>query len=245
METIICNSKTELGQQAATRGAQFIRDAIRERGEARIIVATGASQFETLSALIDAPDLDWSRVIIFHLDEYVGMEKSHPASFQRYLRERFLDKLPSPPKAFHPVSGEGDPQQECERLNALISTAPIDVCFAGIGENCHLAFNDPPADFETRVPFIVVELDEACRRQQWGEGWFETLEDVPARAISMSIQQIMSARAIVCSVPDERKAAAAKACIEGPISPDAPASILRNHPCAMIYLDQDSASLLA
>lgn len=245
MKTLICNSKTDLGQQAAARGAQFIRDAIGERGEARIIVATGASQFETLSALLEAPDLDWSRVTIFHLDEYVGMKESHPASFRRYLRERFLDKLPVSPRAFYPVNGEGDPQQECERLNALISTSPIDVCFAGIGENCHLAFNDPPADFETRAPFIVVELDEACRRQQWGEGWFETLEDVPARAISISIQQIMSARAIVCSVPDERKAAAAKACVEGPVTPDAPASILQTHDCAVLYLDAASASLLA
>lgn len=244
MNIFICNSKTELGQRAATRGAQLIRDAIGTRGEARVIVATGASQFETLSALIEAPDLDWSRVTAFHLDEYVGMAESHPASFRRYLRERFLDKLPVPLRAFHPVNGEGDAQIECARLNALIAAAPIDVCFAGIGENSHLAFNDPPADFETRAPFLVVELNEDCRRQQLGEGWFATLEDVPARAISMSIHQIMSARAVICSVPDERKAAAVKACVEGPVSPDAPASILQNHPDAEIYLDPASAALL-
>ena len=172
------------------------------------------------------------------------MKESHPASFRRYLRERFLAKLPAQPKAFHPVNGEGDPQQECERLNALISQAPIDVCFAGIGENGHLAFNDPPADFETREPYIVVELDTACRQQQLDEGWFATLEDVPKRAISMSIPQIMSARAIVCSVPDERKAAAVKACVAGPVSPEAPASILQQHPDTAIYLEPASASLL-
>ncbi len=244
MEILVCESKIDLGREAAQRGAQFIRDAIAAHGEAHIVVATGASQFQTLAALVEAHDLDWSRVTAFHLDEYVGMAPSHPASFRRYLEERFLSKLPVPPRAFHPVGGQGDPQAECKRLNALISRAPIDVCFVGIGENGHLAFNDPPADFDTEDPFIVVELDEDCRRQQMGEGWFLDLNAVPRRAISMSIRQIMSAKAVICSVPDERKARAVQLCLGGPVTPLAPASILQHHPEALIYLDPASASLL-
>lgn len=194
--------------------------------------------------LVKAPDLDWGRVTAFHLDGYVGMSEEHPASFRRYLRERFLEKLPQPLAAFHQISGEGDAQAECARLNELLAPLKVDVCFAGIGENGHLAFNDPPADFKTRAPYIVVVLDEDCRAQQMGEGWFPTLQDVPSQAISMSIQQIMSAQTVICSVRDERKARAVKNCLQGEVSNLAPASILQNHEEAAIYLDSASASLL-
>lgn len=245
MKIIVSSDKQELGRRAAARTAELIRDAIAERGAANIIVATGASQFETLAALVEAPDIDWGRVTAFHLDEYVGMPISHPASFRAYLQERFLDRLPMPIGAFHPVNGEEDAEAECRRLGALISQHPIDVALVGIGENGHLAFNDPPADFTTEAPFLVVTLDEACRRQQMGEGWFKTLDEVPQQAISMSIRQIMKSKAIIASVPDERKAAAVKACLEGEISPLHPSSILREHPSTFLFLDRNSASQLS
>lgn len=244
MEIFLCANKTELGKRAAADGAALIQKALEKDGAASIVVATGASQFEMLEHLVRA-DLDWSRITAFHLDEYVGMPKSHPASFRKYLQERFLDQLPQPPAAFYPVNGDApDAQSECARLNGIIAGHDISVAFAGIGENGHLAFNDPPADFGIEDPYLVVNLDENCRRQQMGEGWFPTLADVPQQAISMSIQQIMKARAVLCSVPDARKAAAVKMCVEGEVSPDAPASILQKHARASIYLDPDSASLL-
>ena len=244
MKIIRCASVTELGQRAAAHGADAMRAAIAERGAATIVVATGASQFEMMANLVAAPDLDWGRVTAFHLDEYVGMSEEHPASFRRYLRERFIEKLPVPLAAFHPIDGQGDARAECARLNELLAPLAVDVCFAGIGENGHLAFNDPPADFETTAPYIVVDLDEACRAQQMGEGWFATLEAVPKQAISMSIQQIMSAHAVICSVPDERKARAVKTCLQGEVSNRAPASILQTHADAAIYLDPAAAALL-
>lgn len=243
MEVIVCDSKRGLGQGAAGRGAQFVREAIRERGRANIILATGASQFEMLEALAAAEGIDWPAVTAFHLDEYVGMPASHPASFRKYLKERFVDLLPGRIGAFHYIDGEGDCQAQCRRLGEVIAAEPIDVAFIGIGENGHLAFNDPPADFETEEPYIVVELDEACRRQQLGEGWFKTLDDVPARAISMSIRQIMKSGAVICSVPDLRKAQAVKATLTEPVGPEVPASVLREHPAAFLYLDKESASL--
>lgn len=245
LEIVISQSKKELGQRSAQQAAQAIRRALEGYGEANIIVATGASQFDTLASLVATPDIDWSRVTAFHLDEYVGLPITHEASFRKYLQERFTSKLPQPLRAFHQINGEGDAQAECERLNALIADKTIAVALVGIGENAHLAFNDPSADFETTRPYIVVNLDEACRRQQLGEGWFPTLEDVPRQAISMSIHQIMQAREIVCSVPDERKAKAVQACLEGPVSPQAPASILQQHGGATVYLDAASASLLS
>lgn len=232
----------ELGRVAAGLGIEAIRNAIAARGEATIIVATGASQFETLACLT-AADLAWDRVTAFHLDEYVGLPESHPASFRRYLRERFVAPL-NGAVTFHPVDGEAEPAAEARRLGDLIRNRTIDVCFAGIGENCHLAFNDPPADFETDDPYIVVALDEACRRQQWGEGWFPSLEAVPERAISMSIRQMMRSRLLVLSVPDERKAVAVRAAVEGEVSPAFPASIIQTHPAATLLLDAASASLL-
>ena len=244
MQLSIHDTKQDLGRKAAGDGTELIRRAIGERGRANIVLATGASQFEMLDALVAAEGIDWGRVAAFHLDEYVGMAATHPASFRRYLEERFVDRLPRSPEAFYYVNAETDPPAECRRLGRIIAEKPIDVAFIGIGENGHLAFNDPPADFQTDEPYIVVELDEACRRQQLGEGWFATLQDVPQRAISMSIRQIMRSGAIICSVPEQRKAAAVRAAVDGPLSADVPASILRQHAAATIYLDHDSASLL-
>ncbi len=244
MQVIKCENKQELGRQAAQFGAECIRHAIAERGEANIILATGASQFEMLSALLEERGVEWSAVTAFHLDEYVGMDITHPASFRKYLQERFVQRLPTPLRAFHLIHGEADSAAECLRLNALIAQYPIDVAFVGIGENGHLAFNDPPADFKTEAPYIVVNLNEACRRQQLGEGWFATLEEVPTQAISMSIRQIMKAKEIVCSVPDLRKANAVKLTLQSEVNPFAPASILQNHPAARLYLDPDSARLI-
>lgn len=244
MKIEIYETKSELGKASARRGAEVIRRALGSRGSAQIIVATGASQFEMLAALVTEPEIDWSKVTAFHLDEYVGLPDTHPASFRRYLRERFVQRLPMPLRYFHEINGEGDAEAECRRLNTLLAGVHIDAAFVGIGENGHLAFNDPPADFETESPYIVVNLDQACRRQQLGEGWFPTFEDVPAQAISMSIRQIMKAEEIVCVVPDERKAKAVYSTLDGPVSPDTPASILQTHPQATIYLDPPSAALL-
>jgi len=244
MDIKIFESKDALGAQAAADGAEVIRSAQGERSVANVILATGASQFEMLSHLVKAEGIDWARVNFFHLDEYVGMPITHEASFRKYLKERFVDQLPKPPAAFHYINAEADCQAECERLGELIKKHPIDVAFIGIGENAHVAFNDPPADFETDEPYIVVDLDEACRRQQHGEGWFDTFDDVPTQAISMSVQQIMASAAIVCSVPDERKAMAVRAAVEGPVTPDAPASILQHHGRVSLYLDGAAASQL-
>ena len=232
-----------MGRAAAARGAAALRRAIAERGSAAVVVATGVSQFEVLDALVKAPGVDWPRVTGFHLDEYLGLSADHPASFRGYLRERFVSKVSL--AAFHELGGEAaDPAAECRRVGDVLTRQPIDVAFVGIGENGHLAFNDPPADFETADPYLVVDLDGACRRQQLGEGWFETLEDVPRRALSMSVRQILKSETIVCSVPDERKAAAVKAAVEGPVTSDVPASILRTHPDCTLFLDAAAASQL-
>jgi len=239
----IVPDKNALGAQAAALGAAAIREAQGRHGHASIIVATGASQFEVLTHLVAAEGIDWSKVTAFHLDEYVGLSEAHPASFRRYLRERFVAPLGGVVE-FIPVDGEGDPQTETQRLNALIAGKRMDVCFAGIGENCHLAFNDPPADFDTEEPYIVVTLDEACRNQQFGEGWFPTFEAVPQRAISMSVRQIMKSELIILSVPDERKAKAARDALEGPVSNLHPASILQTHRRTVLFIDPPAASLL-
>jgi len=241
MELAQFDTKAALGKAAAENGANLISRAIDNNGRASIILATGASQFEMLSALIKEK-VNWSRVTAFHLDEYIGIPLTHPASFRKYLKERFVDKVPL--KTFHFINGEVDPQGECERLSPLIGQHHIDVAFVGIGENAHLAFNDPPADFETEAPYIVVELDEACRMQQLGEGWFSSLEEVPQKAISMSIRQIMKSKTIICTVPDARKARAVKNTLEEIVSPLVPASILTTHNDAWLYLDQESSSLL-
>lgn len=244
MKIEICDTKQSAGQRAAEHGAGLIRKAIETQGHANLIVATGASQFEMLEALVQEKGIAWERVTAFHLDEYVGMPISHPASFRKYLWERFVSKLPVPLAAFHYLDAEQDPECECERVGRILETHPVDVCFAGIGENGHLAFNDPPADFETERPYLVVDLDEKCRRQQMGEGWFPTLDDVPKRAVSMSVKQILKSKTILCTVPDERKAQAVKDCLTGGIDPMHPASALQNHEATWFYLDKESASLL-
>lgn len=244
MNLSIHDTKTEMGHAAAAAGAEWVRKAIRERGSANIIVATGASQFEMLSSLVQQPDIRWDLVTVFHLDEYTGLPISHPASFRRYLWERFHSKLPLPVAAFHYLSAETDASAECARVGAILAEHPIDVAFVGIGENGHLAFNDPPADFETEQAYIVVDLDEACRRQQLGEGWFPTFDDVPKQAISMSIRQILKSKAIIVTVPDERKAIAVRDCLQGPVSPLAPASILQQHGNVTVFMDRPAAGLL-
>ena len=242
MEIIISESKQILGSKAAQKGAGLIRKAILRKGRANIIVATGASQFEMLKELAKE-DIDWSKVSAFHLDEYIGISETHPASFRKYLKERFVDIVS--PSEFIYINGNANLHEECARLGKLINKHPIDVAFVGIGENSHLAFNDPPADFKTNEAYIVVTLNEECRRQQLGEGWFPTVNDVPAKAISMSINQIMKSKAIICSVPDSRKAEAVKKTIEGSIGPAIPASIMKRHDKVWLYLDKDSASLIS
>lgn len=245
MNISISPTREDNGRAAASFGADLLRKVIERRGAANIIVATGASQFEMLEALIQEPDIAWERVTIFHLDEYVGLPITHPASFRQYLWKRFQSKLPFPVAAFHYVNAETDPEGECERLGKLISECPIDICFAGIGENSHLAFNDPPADFETTVPYRVVDLDDACRRQQFGEGWFGTLEEVPRQAISMSIRQILKSTTIILTVPDERKAEAVRSSVEGRVTPEVPASVIQHHAGTHLFVDTAGASLLS
>lgn len=238
----VFNNKREMAKVAAEQAASILREAIQDHGKARLIAATGAAQFQFLEALTGLPGIDWTKVEMFHLDEYIGLPESHPASFRKFLKERLIEKTGI--AQHHLLKGDENPDKVIREIGAQLASAPIDVAFVGIGENGHLAFNDPPADFETKEPYLVVTLDEACRRQQLGEGWFPTFEDVPKRAISMSIRQILKAKKIVCFVPDARKANAVKACFEGEISPLAPASILRTHPDTTVYLDVNSATLL-
>jgi glucosamine-6-phosphate deaminase len=234
-----------MGQAAAAHGACELRAILARQPRANIIVATGASQFETLKHLVKEPGIDWTKVTIFHLDEYVGLPEAHGASFRKYLRERFIDRLPARAE-FVPVDADApDLAAELKRLNARIAACPIDLCFAGIGENSHLAFNDPPADFETEVPYIVVNLDQACRQQQFGEGWFPTFDDVPKQAVSMSIRQIMKSARIILSVPDRRKAIAVKGTVEGSVTPTCPASIVQRHADCTLYIDDAAATELA
>ena len=243
MNTTIFDSKEEMGASAAAAGAQRLDDALMETGTAAMIVATGASQFEMLASLSRA-ELDWTSITGFHLDEYIGLSIEHPASFRKYLRERFVEKLPMPLQAFHYLDAETEPEKECRRVGDILALTSIDVAFVGIGENGHLAFNDPPADFETNEPYLVVHLDDACRKQQLGEGWFPDFESVPEQAISMSIQQILKSRTIICTVPDGRKAEAVREAVEGPVTPNIPASILQTHPDCHLFLDSVAASLL-
>jgi len=239
----ILGDKKLLGRAAAEHAGISLRQAIRERGSARIIAATGASQFEFLEAFTRLEDLEWPRVEMFHLDEYIGLDADHPASFRRYLQERLIRATGI--TNYHLLAGEKDPEEVILRVGKELLAAPVDVAFVGIGENGHLAFNDPPADFQTEAPYLVVELDEACRRQQVNEGWFMDILEVPRRAISMSIRQILKAKEIIACVPDARKAQAVKACLEGEISPLVPGSILRQHANVTLYLDENSAALLS
>ena len=241
MITRTFNTSDEAARAAASEAAGLLRSTLAAQGQARVVAATGKSQFDFLHRLIAAPDIDWKRVELFHLDEYIGLPAAHPASFQRYIRERIVE--PTGIVAVHYLDGMADPAQMCAAAGQAISAAPIDVAFAGIGENGHLAFNDPPADFTTEEPFLIVSLDERGRRQQVGEGWFRTLDEVPKQAITMSIRQILKARAIVCVATGTRKAEAVRLCFEGEIGPAAPASALRLHDHATVFLDREAASL--
>jgi glucosamine-6-phosphate deaminase len=234
--------RSTMSSAAARHAAETLRDAIRSQGDARIVAATGASQYDFLEALTAAPGIDWTRVEMFHLDEYVGLPLDHPASFRTYLLERLIRKTGI--TRYHLLDGEHDAARVAAQVGQEIARTPVDVAFVGIGENGHLAFNDPPADFDTDQPYLIVTLDAACRRQQVGEGWFASVEEVPSQAISMSVRQILKAREIICIVPDARKAPAIKACLDGEVSPMAPASILQTHANTTVYLDRDSAALL-
>jgi glucosamine-6-phosphate deaminase len=238
----VFDDKDALAMVAAEQAAASIRRAIRARQHARIIAATGAAQFEFLEALTKAVDIDWRCVEMFHLDEYIGLPMSHPASFRRFLQERLIQKVGI--TNYHFLDGDTDPSATIRRVGKALVAAPIDIAFVGIGENGHLAFNDPPADFETEEPYLIVNLDEACRLQQVGEGWFSSISETPKQAISMSIRQILKADEILAVVPDSRKAKAVQACLEGEIGPMAPASILRRHQNTTVYLDRNSAALL-
>ena len=235
-----------MGAAAAARGAALIKQAIAERGEANIIVATGASQFTMLSALAATPGIDWGKVTLFHLDEYVGLPVTHPASFRKYLTERFVEKLPVKMKEVNLVEGDAaDLEGSIAALGKKIAEKPIDVCFIGIGENGHIAFNDPPADFDTEEPYLIVNLDDVCRNQQLGEGWFPNFDAVPKQAVSMSVRQIMKSRCIVNTVPDARKAHAIKITFEEELSPMHPASVIRLHPDCRTFCDIPAAAELS
>ena len=241
MHICILEDASAMGRHAAEIGAKTIRAVIAARGEANIILATGASQFTMLDSLVSASGIDWSKVTAFHLDEYVGIPETHPASFRKYLKERVAARIPGL-RMFHYVGGDAVPLgAEITRLNSLIRKTPIDVAFIGIGENGHLAFNDPPADFETDDPYIVVSLDERCRTQQVGEGWFGSAAEVPTQAVSMSVRQILKSSKIVCTVPDARKSEAVYMGLNSPIGPEAPCSILRTHPDCWLMLDYPAA----
>jgi glucosamine-6-phosphate deaminase len=244
MDVRIFESKPALAAAAAVEATGLIRAALAATGHARLIAATGAAQFEFLEALAGTPGIEWSRTEFFHLDEYIGLPAAHPASFRRFLTERIIDRVH--PGAFHLINGEAaDPHAECARIGALLTSAPIDLALVGIGENGHLAFNDPPADFTTETPYLVVQLDERCRRQQLGEGWFPRFEDVPTRAISMSVRQVLKATHIIAIVPDARKAEAVQQCLEPEVSVWRPSSALRWHAATTLYLDRASSSLLS
>ncbi|MFX0025865.1 MAG: glucosamine-6-phosphate deaminase [Candidatus Hermodarchaeota archaeon] len=234
-----------MGEAAARKAAEIFQKVIQSKKKVCFVAATGASQFEFLKALCQHNEIDWKKTEMFHLDEYIGLSENHPASFRYYLKKRIVDKV-KPGKVFFIQGDASNPNYECKRISALISRRIIDVAFVGIGENGHLAFNDPPADFKTIEPYIVVNLDVKCRKQQLNEGWFKSIEEVPKKAITMSINEIMRAKNIICTCPDKRKAEAVRNCLsdKAKISPNYPASILKNHPRAMCYLDKSSSSLL-
>ncbi|WP_134698713.1 glucosamine-6-phosphate deaminase [Ammoniphilus sp. YIM 78166] len=236
---LLRNSK-EIGREAAELSAKIMNESIALKGKARIVLSTGASQFDTLEALVQQK-VDWGKVEMFHLDEYVNLPEHHPASFRKYLKERFIDLIPSLHKA-HLVSGEGDIEKNIAELTEEIRKEPIDLALIGIGENAHIAFNDPPADFDTQESFIIVKLDEDCKKQQVNEGWFAAINDVPTQAITMTVHQIMQSKAIVSCVPYQAKAKAIKAFIENDATNLIPATILKTHPDLTVFLDEQSSS---
>ena len=240
----ISQNEAAAAMKAASMGAAILRNLAKVKTKINIVLATGKSQISMLNQLTGAPDIPWNRINVFHLDEYIGISGNHPASFRRYLMDHFVNKVPNL-LSFNEINGDADEyQEEILRLNELISNYPVDLCFAGIGENGHLAFNDPPADFSVVTPYINVTLDSECRMQQYNEGWFDNVADVPTHAISMSISQIMSSQHLIVTVPNSRKAQAVKNTLESKVSPRVPASILQQHSDCHLYLDLDSSRLL-
>lgn len=239
----IADSRPAMGKYVADQAAEHLRKVLANQGEANLVVATGSSQFEVLDCLVQSADVDWNRINGFHLDEYIGLPQSHSASFCGYLKHRFVDRVPL--KSFFYLDGTLAPEQLIQQATGRLGGQKIDLLLCGIGENAHLAFNDPPADFDTKDVYKIVELDEACRKQQVGEGWFDSLVQVPTQAISMTINQILRAERILCSVPDRRKAEAVKATLEGKITPNIPASALSHHQATTLILDTSSSCLLS
>lgn len=235
----ISENASALGAAAARLSGARLREAIARNGEARLVLSTGLSQFETLAALLEE-DVDWPKTEIFHLDEYIGIPVTHKASFRKYLQERFVDFIAC--RKFHSVDTEGDIGRTIADLTNEIRKKPVDVGLIGIGENGHIAFNDPPADFATREAFIVVTLDERCKRQQVGEGWFRSVEEVPGQAVSMTVRQIMQCRTIVSAVPHRVKAEAVHKTLTSGLSNMIPATMLKQHADFHLFLDCDSAS---
>ncbi|HOG45405.1 MAG TPA: glucosamine-6-phosphate deaminase [Anaerolineae bacterium] len=243
MQVLVCDSQQAAGAAAADDLAEILRAAIAERGEAAIIVATGNSQLSFMKAIRARPDIRWGQVTVFHMDEYLHMSDQHPASFRRYIREQLTDRVG--PRVFYGIVGDAaDPEQEMARYADLLRRHDPVACILGIGENGHLAFNDPPADFDTDRLIHIVDLDETCRRQQVGEGHFANLEQVPAQAISLTVPALLRPAHVLAVVPEARKAQAVRDALLGPVTPDCPASILRTKPQVTLYLDPDSASLL-
>jgi glucosamine-6-phosphate deaminase len=240
----IHGSPEEMAAAASAAAAGWLREAVARCGRARAVFASAASQVEFLERLIVQPLVEWSRVVCFHMDEYLGVEATHPASFRRFLQERLVERVH--PEVFHTLAGEADePLKECDRYSRLVREAPVDLCVLGIGENGHVAFNDPPvADFEDPRTVKLVKLDEACRRQQVGEGAFPALEAVPRFAYTLTVPALCGARRMVCVVPERRKAVAVQRALCGPIETACPASVLRHQAHATLYLDAESASLL-
>ena len=230
-----------MATRVSEHGARVLRAALARHARATLVAATGMSQLAMLGELVRQDAIEWSRVTVFHLDEYIGLPASHRASFRRYLQERFLELLPHRPE-FVGIQGDaGDLGAEIARLNHLLGGRRVDLCFAGVGDNAHLAFNDPPADFVTDAPYIAVALDETCRRQQAGQGWFAHLDEVPRRAISMSIRQILRSDCLLLTVTGARKAQALRAMVEGPVDPACPASALQGHGGCTVYVDAAAA----
>ncbi len=243
-QVFVYPTKQETSAAAALAAASILRDALATRGSARIIVGTGNSQDDMVAALVQAPALDWSRMEVFHMDEYVGMSDQHPASFRGWLKTHLVD-IVQPGKVNYLRGDAPDIAQECERYTGLLHAAPVDICFIGFGENGHIAFNDPGvADFHDPRAVKRVAMDERCRRQQVGEGHFPSLDTMPAEALTLTCPELVRAEHWICTVPDLRKAEAVKNALSGPISEACPSSLVRMHPAAAIYLDADSAALL-
>ena len=241
MKLIISNTKEELGNASAIHAAKLVNDAIAKQGYARILLSTGASQFPFFVEFVKQ-NIDWSKVEMFHLDEYVGISEEHPASFKRYLLDRFVNVVN--PKCAYLINGQKNPEETIAELTALLNEKPIDVGLIGIGENGHIAFNDPPADFDDQRAYKVVTLDERCLQQQIGEGWFKNVDETYKQAISMTCSQIMKCKSIISVVPYKVKAEAIYNTLTRDLTPEVPATLLKQHADCTIYCDKDSASLL-